>query len=98
MSAVTDKPIITMQSQTITRLEGGTVNLACTADGNPIPNINWRTLDGSETSNAFTMQNISRMDMGYYACVARNMLTPSGEDPVNETVTENVFVDVQCKY
>ena len=80
----------------MTLLEGETVNLTCTADGNPTPSISWRTPNDSETTNPLVINNVTRVNIGHYACVARNTLTPSWEADVNVTVEKSAYVHVQC--
>lgn len=68
--------------------ESDTVNLTCTADGNPTPNITWtRVFDKSPVSLPLTITG--KQDAGGYRCTVDNGVGNPGSD-----VT---FINVQCR-
>ena len=95
--AVVDPPsLITRVSEQVV-LEGGPpINLTCTADGEPAPNITWTKVfaNGSDIDVLFTGDHFilpsKRTIDGIYRCMASNGI---GSD-VNHTVT----VVVHCEY
>ena len=95
--AVVDPPsLITRVSEQVV-LEGGpAINLTCTADGEPKPNITWTKVfaNGTDSDVLFTGEQFNlpsnRTSDGTYRCKASNGI---GND-VNHTVN----VVVNCEY
>ncbi|XP_030374468.1 uncharacterized protein LOC115624031 [Scaptodrosophila lebanonensis] len=85
-------PSITdLQSTNIQRVviveEGKSLNLSCTATGNPVPHVEWRredgrtiTINGQEMSSIsgqfIKFTNITRNQMAAYTCYANNGIAP----------------------
>ena len=70
-------------------MEGGNVNLNCSAKGKPKPRISWTRLSDNSVVT-MPLINITRHDVRDYRCTAENGVgTPS---------TRDVTIDVQCKY
>ena len=69
-------------------IEGGNVNLNCSAKGKPKPRITWTRLSDNSVVT-MPLLNINRHDAGDYRCTAENGVgTPS---------TRSVTIEVQCK-
>jgi hypothetical protein len=77
----------------ITVNETGTIELRCSANGNPSPVITW-TKHGNATviheGNVYIKKNASRFDAGLYQCTANNSIGK----PVHAQAT----VVVNCKF
>ena len=77
--------------------QNDTVNLTCTATGNPEPSMNWTKLtENREVKMPFIVSG--KQDEGYYRCTAGNGV-PS---PDNRTVfifveSEFLIYVIQCK-
>ena len=70
-------------------IEGGNVNLNCSANGKPKPRITWTRLSDNSVVT-MPLININRHDARDYRCTAENGVgTPS---------TRSVTIVVQCKY
>ena len=77
-----------------TIVEGSTVILVCTAEGNPTPHVVWIAPNGTilqnrTTDTNLTLANVSRHSSGTYWCNATNEL---GSD------SATAVLDVLCKY
>ena len=77
----------------VTAVEGSTVILVCTAEGNPTPHVAWIAPNGTVLQNRttdtnLTLPNVSRHSSGTYQCKATNEL---GFD------SATVNLDVWCK-
>ncbi|KAF4526436.1 hypothetical protein B566_EDAN015068 [Ephemera danica] len=77
----------TLESKPIVVHEGDNVRLRCAASGQPRPDVEWRSLDGStiplgawkaDSVNGHTLNitRINRMHMGRYQCIANNGVPP----------------------
>ena len=97
---IADQPEITIHPQSVTKTEGESVTLCCTATGNPEPTMSWTTngspirsnvrISLSDDKTKLTFTNVKRTDSGEYRCVATNSLG---------NVSSNVAtLDVQCEY
>ena len=80
-------------SANVTVVEGSTVVLVCTAEGNPTPHVAWIAPNGTVLQNRttdtnLTLPNVSRHSSGTYQCNATNKL---GSD------SATVNLDVWCK-
>jgi len=58
---------------------GAALNLTCTADGNPLPDVTWlmnSTGEVSETKQGSQqlIKSLAEGDFGIYTCIARNHL------------------------
>jgi len=83
-----DPPTVINISSNNTVNESDSVTLACTAGGNPAPNITWtRVSDNSAVS--FPLTITGKQDEGGYRCTAEN-----GVGSPDSVVT---FVNVQCR-
>ena len=81
-------PEITSISDNQTVNQGDHVNLTCTADGNPKPNITWtKVSDNSRVS--FPLTITGKQDEGLYRCTAGN--------GIGSPVTEEVTIIVHCR-
>lgn len=68
--------------------ESDSVTLACTADGNPTPNITWtRVFENSHVS--FPLTITGKQDEGGYRCTADN--------GVGNPESDVTFISVQCR-
>ena len=81
-------------SANVTIVEGSTVVLVCTAEGNPIPHVAWIAPNGTVLQNRttdtnLTLPNVSCHSSGSYQCSATNEL---GSD------SATVKLDVWCKF
>ena len=71
-----------------TVIEGGNVNLNCSAKGKPKPRITWTRLSDNSVVT-MPLLNINKHDARDYRCTAENGVgTPSAR---------SVTIDVQCK-
>uniref|UniRef100_A0A4W3JY92 Ig-like domain-containing protein n=1 Tax=Callorhinchus milii TaxID=7868 RepID=A0A4W3JY92_CALMI len=78
--------------------EGNCVTLACASNSHPESNYTWykkdRITENTEildtTSNVMLFHKISRLDSGFYSCLAANYL--------GSNIATEVEVDVQCEY
>lgn len=72
--------------------EGQSVNITCTAKGNPDPHYYW-VFDGKQLSNSssgiITISNVTENKTGMYTCTAVNLVG-------NESIA--VMLRVPCKY
>ena len=88
-SAIAVPPSIIEITGNTSVIEGGNVNMNCSAKGKPKPRITWTRL--SDNSNVtMPLININRHDAGDYRCTAEN--------GVGTTSTRGVTIDVRCKY
>ena len=78
-------------------LEGGpAINLTCTADGEPAPNITWTKVlaNGNDSHVLFTGEQFilpnNRANDGTYRCKASN--------GVGSSVNHTIIVTVNCEY
>ena len=82
-----DLPIMQSPQPTVYGVQGHSVQLNCTFDGLPVPNITWTSSNGSvlisqshimiQSSNTYTMLTISVLglgDSGTYTCNATNSI------------------------
>ena len=69
-------------------IEGGNLNLNCSAKGKPKPRITWTRLSDNSVVT-MPLININRHDAGDYRCTAEN--------GVGMPSTRSVTIDVQCK-
>ena len=97
LDSFADPPSLITRAPDQVVLEGGpAINLTCTADGEPAPNITWTKVfaNGSDSDVLFTGDQFilpsNRTIDGTYRCKASNGI---GSD-VNHTVT----VVVNCEY
>ena len=74
-------PLITQKPVSVTVETGENVSLACRARGQPKPRITWRKAFGElskenafTSDNGLTIINVTKKDVGAYACVAKNLL------------------------
>ena len=85
-------PTVVVFPAQITAVEGSTVVLPCTAEGNPTPHVAWIAPDGTvlqnQTDTNLTLPNVSRHSSGTYQCNATNEL---GSD------SAAVKLDMWCK-
>ena len=72
------------------------ITLSCSADGNPVPTVNWsREFDnGSDsdvlfTGNSYVVSN-NRNNVGTYRCKADN--------GIGSAINQTIRVTVNCKY
>ena len=81
-------------SADVTVVEGSTVVLVCTAEGNPTPHVAWIAPNGTVLQNRTTdtnlmLKSVSRHCRGSYQCVAANE---------RGSATVKVNLVVWCKY
>ena len=88
VSIFLDGPEITHISSMQTVNNGDTLNLNCTADGNPPPTITWTRLSDNSSVN-FPLVNTGRQDEGAYRCTADN-------DIGNVNKDTSVVVHCEC--
>ena len=86
-------PTVVVFPAEITAVEGSTVVLPCTAEGNPTPHVVWIAPNGTVLQNRttdtnLTLPNVSRHSSGTYQCNVTNEL---GSD------LATVNLDVWCK-
>ncbi|XP_059081827.1 protein amalgam-like isoform X2 [Tigriopus californicus] len=68
----------------ISTVEGKNVHLKCSANGNPEPKIVWKYADTQRghklilrKGETLVIYNVTRYDMGYYMCIAKNGVPPA---------------------
>ena len=69
--------------------EGEVVQLICTADGNPEPNITWTRLSDNSIVN-MPLTNTGKQDEGGYRCTAYN--------GIGYAASSDVVITVKGKY
>ena len=84
---------VVVPPENVMAVEGSTVVLVCTAEGNPTPHVAWIAPNGTVLQNRttdtnLTLPNVSRHSSGTYQCNATNEL---GSD------SATVNLDVWCK-
>lgn len=82
-------PLITISPNTpeLAIKEGDQLNLVCSADGSPAPNVEWTRLDGAPVLNEYSSKStafarkfmVSKNDAGVYICTAKNEVGESHE-------------------
>lgn len=83
----------------ISIIEGKTYNVICDSDSNPVPSSYIWTFAGNEyTSEVLELKNVQRNMSGTYTCKVENIMNPTFGEAVRGTSTNNISIEVFCKY
>ncbi|WAR06402.1 NPHN-like protein [Mya arenaria] len=104
-SAVLDvqyKPLTPKHSEVtypVRVISGRSITLTCSSTGNPSPTYTWTFPGrGSQSGPMLTLASVQTAHTGDIACIAMNMLSPTGGTTVEKKRQATINLQVLCKF